>query len=200
MSRPTPLSLPRACAPVLYLALELAWSSWKLAFTVGSAQKPRIRSIRARDTDGLMKEISSAKKRFGLPPRRLVISCYEAGREWFLVASIPDEQRRPEHRRRRCLDRGQPTFAPSQIGQPGRGEAGGHADPLAQREKKLWAVVRVPTVEDEDHREPHRELIELKTGRTEVVNRIKGLLAGLGLPITVDDILPSAFGRSPSVE
>jgi transposase len=47
-------------------------------------------------------------------------------------------------------------------------------------------VVRVPAVTDEDRRQLHRELIELKGQRTEHVNRIKGLLAGLGLSITVD--------------
>ena len=68
-------------APVLYLALELSWTSWKLAFTVGAGQKPRLRSIPARDTDALMLEIRKAKDRFGLPEEAPVISCYEAGDE-----------------------------------------------------------------------------------------------------------------------
>ena len=42
-----------ATAPVLYLALELSWTSWKLAFTVGAGPKPRLRSIAARDTNAL---------------------------------------------------------------------------------------------------------------------------------------------------
>jgi len=29
-----------SCAPVLYLALDLGASNWKLAFTVGLGQKP----------------------------------------------------------------------------------------------------------------------------------------------------------------
>ena len=48
-------------------------------------------------------------------------------------------------------------------------------------EKKVWSVVHVPTVDDEDRRQLHRELIELKAERTELANRIKGLLAGAGL-------------------
>jgi hypothetical protein len=32
-------------APVLYLALELSWATWKLAITKGAGQPPRIRSI-----------------------------------------------------------------------------------------------------------------------------------------------------------
>jgi hypothetical protein len=51
---------------VLYLAFELGWTSWKLAFTVGAGQKPRIRSIPARDIDAVMVEIRDAKRRFGL--------------------------------------------------------------------------------------------------------------------------------------
>jgi hypothetical protein len=43
-----------ATAPVLYLALEPSWTSWKLAFTVGPGQKPGLRSIAARDIDMLM--------------------------------------------------------------------------------------------------------------------------------------------------
>jgi transposase len=48
-------------------------------------------------------------------------------------------------------------------------------------EKKVWSVVRVPSVGDEDARQLHRELEELKDERTEHVNRIKGLLASQGL-------------------
>jgi hypothetical protein len=47
---------------VLHLAFELGWSQWKLAFTVGMAQRPRQRTIRARDLAGLDEEIVKAKK------------------------------------------------------------------------------------------------------------------------------------------
>ncbi len=53
-------------------------------------------------------------------------------------------------------------------------------------EKKLWGIVNVPSAEEEARRQLHRELIALKTERTEHVNRIKGLLATLGLSIVVD--------------
>jgi transposase len=51
-------------------------------------------------------------------------------------------------------------------------------------EKKLWSVVRVPSAADEDRRQLHRDLLELKAERTQHVNRIKGLLAGCGLAVT----------------
>ena len=53
-------------------------------------------------------------------------------------------------------------------------------------ELKVWSVVRVPTVEEEDRRHLHRELRTLKQERTRVTNRMKGLLAthGIRLPLS----------------
>src|SRR5260370_28532353 len=72
-------------APVLYMALELSLATWKLAFTIGSGQKPRIRSVPAGALSRLTDEIELAKKRFGLPEAAAVISCYEAGRDGFWI-------------------------------------------------------------------------------------------------------------------
>ena len=70
-------------SPVLYMALELSLVTWKLAFTVGSGQKPRIRSVSAGALSCLLDEIRLAKKRFGLREDATVISCYQAGRDGF---------------------------------------------------------------------------------------------------------------------
>src|SRR4029434_8832507 len=48
-------------------------------------------------------------------------------------------------------------------------------------ERKVWSVVRVPSVEEEDRRQLHRELTTAKCDRTRVGNRIKGLLPGYGV-------------------
>jgi transposase len=48
-------------------------------------------------------------------------------------------------------------------------------------EKKVWAVVQVPSAADEDERQLHRELGTLKKEQSRLVNRIKGLLAGHGV-------------------
>ena len=56
-----------AAAPVLYFSLELGWNTWKLAFTIGAGQKPRLRTIPARALDVLLAEIQAAKARFELP-------------------------------------------------------------------------------------------------------------------------------------
>jgi hypothetical protein len=50
----------------LYLAFELGWNEWKLAFATAPADSPRLRSIGGRNTHAVMDEIAKAKKRFGL--------------------------------------------------------------------------------------------------------------------------------------
>jgi transposase len=174
-------------APVLYLAFELGWTSWKLAFTVGAGQKPRLRPVAARDTAAVMSEIRRAQHRFGLPEETPVISCYEAGRDGFwlprylrhqgvenlVVAAASIEVNRRERRAKTDgLD------AAKLVGMLIRWHLG---------ERKLWGAVHVPDVADEDRRQRHRELIALKAQRTEHTNRIKGLLAGLGLGAHIDD-------------
>jgi transposase len=172
-------------APVLHLALELSWTTWKLAFTVGAGQKPRLRSIPARDTDALMGEIRAARRRFGLPEEAPVISCYEAGRDGFWLHRFLAHHRvenlvvdsasiEVNRRRRRAKSDG---LDAKLVGMLIRWHLG---------ERKLWGIVRVPTADDEDRRQLHRELIELKARRTEHINRIKGLLAGLGLSAPID--------------
>ena len=68
----------------LYIAFELGWTTWNLAFTTAMAQKPRLRSIPARDLVALTREIQHAKQRFHLPDQTQVLSCYEASRDGFL--------------------------------------------------------------------------------------------------------------------
>jgi transposase len=175
-----------ATAPVLYLALELSWTSWKLAFTVGAGQKPRLRSIAARDTATLMLEIDKAKHRFGLPEETPVISCYEAGRDGFWldrylrhqgVDNLVVDSASIEVNRRRRRAKSDNLDAAKLVGMLIRWHLG---------ERKLWGVVHVPAADDEDRRQLHRELIALKAQRTEHTNRIKGLLAGLGLGARID--------------
>src|SRR6516225_8941944 len=67
----------------LYLALELGENDWKLAFTIGVGQKPRLRTMPARDLPRLQAEIAKAKERFHVPADVGVRSCYEAGRDGF---------------------------------------------------------------------------------------------------------------------
>jgi transposase len=177
-------------APVLYIAFELSWTTWKLAFTVGAGQPPRIRTVPARNTRLVLDEIRRAKVRLGLPDDTPVVSCYEAGRDgfWFHrfllhhgVQNIVVDSASIEVNRRKRRAKSDRLDAIKLVSMLIRWHNG---------EKKVWKVVHVPTVANEDDRQLHRELIELKNERTEMVNRIKGLLAGLGLDILVDERLP----------
>lgn len=70
-------------SPKLYLAFELSQTEWKLGFTIGFGQDPRLRTMKTRDLAGLQYEIKETKMRFRLPPETEVLSCYEAGRDGF---------------------------------------------------------------------------------------------------------------------
>jgi transposase len=176
--------------PVLYLALELGWNTWKLAFTIGRGQKPRLRTIAARNLDALEAEIQAAKKRFGLPEDAPVISCYEAGRDGFwidrflrsrAIQNIVVDSSSIEVSRRKRRAKSDRLDAEKLVDMLIRWHNG---------ERKVWALVRIPTADDEDRRQLHRELIAMKEERTAHVNAIKGLLAGLGLQASVDDDFP----------
>ena len=182
-------STPTA-GPVLYVAFELSWGTWKMAFTVGAGQPPRIRSVPARLTSSVLHEIKKAKLRFGLPANALVVSCYEAGRDGFWlhrfllhqgIQNIVVDSASIEVSRRKRRAKSDRLDAIKLVSMLIRWHSG---------ERKVWSVVHVPAVADEDGRQLHRELIELKAERTELLNRIKGLLAGLGLTIAVDAKLP----------
>src|SRR5258708_7576465 len=67
----------------LFVAFELGWTKWVLAFATAAGEKPRIRCMKARDLGALAEEIAKAKKGFGLPADAPVCSCYEAGRDGF---------------------------------------------------------------------------------------------------------------------
>ena len=71
--------------PVLYLALELSCSKWKLAFASAPAEKPRRREGEARNLPAMLVEIAAAKQKLGLPADCAVVSCYEAGRDGFWI-------------------------------------------------------------------------------------------------------------------
>lgn len=169
----------------LYLAFELGNEKWKLGFTIGLGQRPRERTIHARDLVALQREIRLAKKRFGLPKTARVLSCYEAGRDGFWLhrylltegiqnlvvdSSSIEVNRRAKRAKTDGLD------VAKLLTMLIRFDYG---------ETKVWSVVHVPSVEAEDKRHLHRQLATLKVDRTRHINRIKGLLAGQGVRIPV---------------
>src|SRR4030095_7500812 len=165
----------------LYLSFELGESEWKLGFTIGFGKKPRRRTIPARDVKKLQDEIEGAKQRFGLAKDAPVMSCYEAGREGFWLHRYLSETG------------GENLVVDSSSIEVNRRARRKKTDRLdveklltmliryAYGERKVWSVVHVPSVEDEDRRQLHRELKTLKEEKVRTMNRIKGLLANQGI-------------------
>jgi len=75
-------------ATTLFVSMELSKKSWKLAFSDGSARRPRLVSVPARDWDRFDEAIARAKERFGLSSDAPVRSCYEAGRDGFWIHRV----------------------------------------------------------------------------------------------------------------
>jgi transposase len=168
----------------LYLAFELSEKKWKLGFTIGLGQRVRERNVKAGELEQLQKEIKAAKERFGLAEKVPVKSCYEAGRDGFWIhrflikngidnlvvdSSSIEVNRRA---RRAKTDKMDVQKLANMLIRYYSGE------------RKVWSIVRVPSEEEEDRRQLHRELKDLKKERTRAINRIRGLLANQGIRVT----------------
>jgi transposase len=176
--------------PVLYLAFELSWSTWKLATSTGLGRKPRLRTIPARNLGAVLAEIKAAKKRLGLPEDAPVVCCYEAGRDGFWLHRFLQAQRFGNvvvdsasidvnrRKRRAKSDRLDAVKLLVKLIRWSNGES------------DVWGIVHVPSESDEDHRQLHRELIALKAELTAHINTIKGLLASQGLAVSIDEDFP----------
>lgn len=168
---------------VLFVAMELSEGVWKLAFSRGLGESARIRNVVGGDPNGLLREIEQAKRHFGLGKEVWVQSCYEAGRDgfWlhrFLVShgienQVVDSSSIEVNRRRRRAktDRLDVIKLLTMLIRYGMGE------------ESVWRTVRVPSHEDEDQRQLHRELMTLTGERTRQSNRIRGLLAAQGIKL-----------------
>jgi transposase len=179
---PTMTTRPWSPAETLLLALDLGNTTWKLGFrSEGPAQPPRVRTTPARDLVLLQREIAAAKRRFGLATTAPVLSCYEAGRDGFwvhraltalgitnLVVDSASIERSARGRQAKS-DRLDTTALLDKLGR------------YASGEQRVWSVVHIPNLAEDDRRQLHRELTTLTWERTRLVNRIKGLLALHGI-------------------
>ena len=169
----------------LLLAFELGERTWKLGFTIGLGQRPRIRQVPAGALDRVWAEIAQAKSRFKLAADTPVISCYEAGRDGFwihraLVAQsvtnhVVDSSSIEVNRRARRT-------------KSDRLDLGGLLTLLARYvagDQRCWRVVRVPTDQEEDARHLHRTWEAVQQDRTRLINRLQGLLATAGVRVKV---------------
>jgi transposase len=174
----------------LYVAFELGWDKWKLAFGTALGDNARQRNVTARCTVAVLGEIAKAKAKFGLPADAPVVCCFEAGRDghWlhrFLTSNgvtcheVDSSSIEVDRRKRRAkTDR---LDAEQLLRMLIRYENG---------ERKVWRVVHVPSLEDETRRHLHRELEDWKNQRQRHSNRIKGLLATVGQGLEMDADFP----------
>lgn len=182
-------------APVLYMAIEIGDRQWKLGFSIGMGQRPRIRVVASRDFDRLAAEIRAAKARFKVPEDAPVLSCCEAGREGFWphraltrmgVQNIVVDSSSIEINRRMRRAKSDKLDVVKLGEQLIRYHAG---------EKRVWSVVRVPTPAQEDRRQTQRELISTRRDRARLVVRIKSLMSTQGVRVgprgAVPEHLPS---------
>jgi transposase len=177
-------------AGTLWMAFELSEKNWKLGFTTGPGQKPRERTVTARDQERVLNEIAQAKRRLGLPEMAPVVSCYEAGREGFWLHRFLEAHGITNH------------VVDSSAIEVSRRQRRAKSDGLdvrkllsmlmryAQGERQVWQVVHVPSVEAEDQRHLHRDLETLKRERASTTARIKGLLSSQGVRVTSLTKLP----------
>jgi|SRR5829696_4102739 len=161
-------------AAKLYMALELSASKWKVALADGQRAASQ-HTLAAGDVGGLLKLIEKAKKRCGLQGAVRLMSCYEAGRDgfwlhrWLLeqgIANVVVDSSSIEVNRRARRAKSDGLDVAKLYEMLVRFVGG---------EKRVWRVVHVPSVEQEDQRRVHRELERLKRERNAHVNRIRSL-------------------------
>jgi transposase len=156
------------------MALELSDGKWKVAIGDGR-RSPSQHSVVAGEAELLLDMVEKAKKRCGLGAAVKVVSCYEAGRDGFWL-------------HRRLVEQGvQNLVVDSSSIEVNRRQRQAKSDRLdvgklyemlgryLGGERRVWQVVRVPTVEEEDARRPHRERERLQRERNAHLNRMCSL-------------------------
>src|SRR6266404_5285410 len=160
----------------VYAAIELSKKSWVVAIARPARDRPSIHRIAGgnlADLIGRLRKAAGEKQR--------IVVCYEAGYDGFWLArslaKIGIECR--------VLDP-----ASIQVNRRARRVKTDRIDVLAllralsatdRGERHVCAIVRIPTVEEEDARRSHRERQRLIRERTGHINRIKGLLFAQGI-------------------
>ncbi len=164
---------------VLYMAMELSNSKWKLGFSNG--QRIRRKSIEARDRLRLVQEVDLAKQKLGLEREARVAVCFEAGRdghwiyrwlsaEGFEVLEIDSSSiETPRGRKHVKTDRVDVEKLLDLLLRYCLGF------------RRAFRVVRVPSEEAEAGQRLHREDEYLLRQRLRVSNRIKSLLVTQGV-------------------
>jgi transposase len=159
----------------LYISFELGDKTWKLTFGDGRRAPSRCTVI-AGEQAAVLERIARAKQHFGLDTQAQVHSCYEAGRDgWWLhrwlgelgLDSIVVDAASIELNRRARQAKTDRLDGDKLLAMLLRWHAG---------ERRVWSVLREPSVEQEDERRVPRERERLQHERTAHTNRIGSLL------------------------
>ena len=164
-------------------AIELSKQSWVIGFIRPFSSKVSRRILSGGDWKGLLKLIEEVKTRASRETGRAieVTSCYEAGYDGFWL-----------HRLLEAHDIRNYVIDPAslQVDRRARSVKTDRIDTerllrslmaYLRGEPKVWSVVRVPSLAEEDARRLHRERDRLISERVQHVNRIKGLCALHGI-------------------
>jgi transposase len=183
--RPSTTTPPSAAT--LFVALDLSRSSWVVAVHAPHTGKVSRHKL-APGAEGLLALVGrvreQAERALGAPVR--VASCHEAGRDGFwlhrllLGAGIENRVIDPASL---LVDRRARRAKTDRLDAEALLRA---LMALCRGEPRVCAVVRAPSVEEEDARRTTRERANLLKERVRHVNRIKGLLATQG----IDDYQP----------
>jgi len=164
-------------------AIELSKQSWIVGFITPLSTRIGRRILNGGDWKGLLKLIDEVRGRVSreMGGTVEVMSCYEAGYDGFWLHRqfeaqgvcndvIDPASLQVDRRKRRVkTDRIDTERLLRSLMAYLRGEP------------KVWSVVRVPSVAEEDARRLHRERDRLICERVQHVNRIKGLCALQGI-------------------
>jgi len=180
------------------VAIELSKKSWVVSVNTPLSDKISLYKLKPNDWKELLELIERIQKRVAQELKKPVevISCYEAGYDGFWLHRLLEAQGVRNH----VIDP-----ASLQVDRRARRAKTDGIDvkkllrslmAYLRGEPKVWNVVRVPTVIEEDDRRLHRERSRLINERIQHVNRIKGLLAIHG----IYDYEPMHPERMPRLE
>jgi transposase len=167
---------PAETRETVYAAIELSKKTWMLGIAHPDRDRPSIHRVCGGNIVELVSRLHLAARN-----NRRILVCYEAGYDGFwlarALAKIGIECR--------VLDP-----ASIQVNRRARRVKTDRIDVLAllraliatdRGERHVCAIVRVPSIEEEDARRSHRERQRLVRERTGHINRIKGLLFAQGI-------------------
>jgi transposase len=178
------------------LAIEISKQSWVIAASTPLSDKISRHTLKSRSLKGLLELVDRLRVRISRATGQVVevISCYEAGYDGFWLHRSMEEHGVRNHvidpaslqvdrrARRTKTDRIDAERLLRSLGAYLRGEP------------KVWSVVRVPSIAEEDARRLHRERARLIAERVQHVNRIKGLCAIHGI-YDYEPMRPSRLAR-----